>query len=145
MRQEWQAPGDSVLRAMLKSARRIAVIGAKDVPGQPVDRVGRYLIDAGYDVVPVHPVRRTVWGRDAVACVSDAPACDIVVLFRAPQFCAGHAREVLAMNGRPTCFWMQEGITSPEARRLMEDAGVMVVENRCIMVERARLLDGGRA
>ncbi len=144
MKQEWQAPGDSVLRALLGNARRIAVIGAKDASGQPVDRVGRYLIDAGYDIVPVHPVRRSVWGLPASACVSDAPACDIVVLFRAPQYCAGHAREVLAMAQRPSCFWMQEGITSPEARRLMEDAGVMVVENRCIMVERERLAGGGR-
>ncbi|MDO5535995.1 MAG: CoA-binding protein [Desulfovibrionaceae bacterium] len=139
------APADDVLRALLGGARRITIIGAKDVPGQPVDRVGRYLAEAGYELTPVHPKRRTVWDIPAVPSVTEVPAADIVVLFRASQFCADHAREVLAMKTRPACFWMQEGIFSAEARRLLEPEGVLVVEDRCIMVEHRRLAVGKAA
>lgn len=133
-------PTDETLRSLLSSARTIAIIGAKDVPGQDVDRVGRYLIAAGYTVIPVHPKRKTVWGMPALVSVSMVETADIVVLFRAPQYCPDHAREVLAMKTRPACFWMQQGISSPEARRLMQDNGIGVVEDRCIMVEHRRLL-----
>lgn len=136
------APNDAELRGLLSTVRRVAVIGAKDVSGQPVDRVGRYLIDAGYTVIPVHPKRKTVWGLPAFASVASVPGADLVVVFRAPQYCAGHAIEVLAMTTKPRCFWMQEGITSPVARELLEAAGLMVVEDRCIAVEHSRLCAG---
>lgn len=137
-------PTDQALRTLLSSARTIAIIGAKDVPGQDVDRVGRYLMDAGYTVIPVHPKRREVWGMPALASVTMVDEADIVVLFRAPQYCPGHASEVLSMKKRPACFWMQQGISSPEARRLMQDNGIGVVEDRCIMVEHRRLLASAR-
>lgn len=131
---------DETLRLVLASTRSIAVVGAKDVPGQPVDRVGRYLIAQGFEVLPVHPRRRVVWDLPVAASLAELPhPVDLVVLFRAPQYCPGHAREVLAMPVRPMCVWMQEGITSPEARRLLEAAGVKVVEDRCVMVDHARL------
>lgn len=129
------------LRAQLERARRIAIVGAKDKPGQPVDRVGRYLIDKGYEIYPVHPVRTTVWGLAAYPDLASLPGpVDIVNLFRAPQYCPEHAREVLALPWRPAVFWMQQGIHSPEARVLLTALGITVIEDACIMVEHARLL-----
>lgn len=55
-------PSDTAIRTLLEESRVIAVIGAKDKAGQPVDDVGRYLMAAGYKVIPVHPVRQNVWG-----------------------------------------------------------------------------------
>ena len=60
---------------------------------------------------------------------------DIINLFRAPEACPAHARETLALPWKPRCFWMQEGIRSAEARALLEPAGILVVEDACIMVE----------
>ncbi len=130
---------DKAIFPLLRQARRIAIIGAKDVQGQPVDKVGRYLIEQGFEVIPVHPKRKTVWDRPAFPSIQDVEAADIVVLFRAPQYCADHAREVLKMKHRPLCFWMQEGIRSAEAKSLMEANGIMVVEDKCIMVEHERM------
>ena len=140
MDQDACASSDAIF-TLLKRARRIAVIGAKDVQGQPVNTVGRYLIEQGFEVIPVHPKRKTVWGRPAFARIQDVEEADIVVLFRAPQYCADHAREVLEMKHRPLCFWMQEGIRSAEARSLMEANGIMVVEDKCIMVEHEQMAE----
>ena len=133
-------PSSDTLRSLLQSVCTIAVIGAKDTPTQPVDGVGRYLLQSGFAVIPVHPVRTGVWGLTTYASVRDIPApVDIVVVFRAPQYCPGHAREVLGMKHRPVAFWMQLGIRSSEAASLMEDAGIVVVQDVCLKRELCRL------
>ena len=132
---------DRLMRAVLGESRSIAIIGAKDKPGQAVDKVGRYLLEQGYRVVPVHPVRKTVWGLPAFASIAELPEpVDIINLFRAPEYCPGHAQEVLALGWKPKAFWMQLGIRSPEARQALAETGITVVEDSCIMVEHARLL-----
>ncbi len=132
---------DHILRQLLQESRKIAIIGAKDKEGQPVDTVGRYLIAQGYDVFPVHPVRKRVWGREAWPSVKDLPEpVDIIDLFRAPEYCPAHAREVIELSWKPKMFWMQLGIRSPEAGRLLFDAGIGVIEDLCIKIEHARLL-----
>ena len=134
-------PDDIWLRALLRNAKDIAILGAKDKPGQPVDGVGRYLRGQGYTIWPVHPARATVWGLAAYPDLAALPKpVDSIDVFRAPQYCPEHARQVLALPWRPKIFWMQSGIVSPEARELLEAAGVAVVENACLMVEHARLL-----
>lgn len=131
---------DASLKAQLSPGKTIALIGAKDRPGTEVDMVGRYLLDAGFRVIPVHPARTTVWGLPARKSLADIDVpVDIVNLFRAPAHCPAHAEETLALTRRPACFWMQSGIFSPEARHIAEAGGVMVVEDRCIMVEHRRL------
>lgn len=132
---------DDTVRSLLRTARTIAILGAKDKAGQPVNAVGLYLMDAGYTVYPVHPVRTTVWGLPCYASLAELPcAVDIVNLFRAPQFCADHARELLQLAWKPQCFWMQSGIRSPEAGTCMQQAGIRVIEDSCIMVEHRKLL-----
>jgi hypothetical protein len=128
------------LRGILETVRTIAVIGAKDVPGQPVDRVGRYLIRVGYTVIPVHPKRKSVWGLPAFAGLTDIPVpVDLVNVFRAPEYCAEHAREALKLSPLPQLFWMQLGIVNAEAVSLLAEQGVSVVEDACIMVEHAKM------
>ncbi len=135
-------PNNDALREILRKTRTIAIIGAKDAPGQPVTHVGQYLINAGFEVFPVHPVRQTVWGLPAYKSIGELPGpVDLIDLFRAAEYCPDHAREVLALPWKPLVFWMQLGISSPEATRLMEDAGVTVVQNACLMVEHRRLFE----
>lgn len=134
---------DDTLRDLLSRASTIAIVGAKDKPGSPVDRVGRYLMAAGYRVFPVHPVRRTVWGMPAAARLDHVPGLgfepDIVCLFRAAEHCPAHARETLSLPRPPMLFWMQEGIRSPEAGEMMGRAGIAVVEDCCLRTEHTRL------
>jgi len=131
---------DHELKALLAKVKTIAVLGANDSPGRPVDRVGRYLMDAGFTVLPVHPKRKTVWDLDAYSCLAELPfPVDLLDLFRAAPHCPAHAREVLDLPWKPAGFWMQSGIVSPEARDLLAGTGITVVEDRCLMVDHARL------
>ncbi len=128
------------LAALLDEVKVIAVIGAVDKPGRPVDRVGRYLIDAGFKVIPVHPKRENVWGLETYKTILDIPEpVDVVDVFRASQFCADHARECLQLQTLPRVFWMQSGIFNPEARELLSEKGVEVIEDRCLMVDHKNL------
>lgn len=136
-------PSDADLRDALSGCSSVAIIGAKDKPDSPVDRVGRYLIDKGFTVYPVHPVRQDVWGLATYRSMADIPhAVDIVNLFRAPEHCPEHARETLRLAALPKMFWMQQGIFSLEARAILSGTPVMVVEDLCLMVEHRRLLQG---
>lgn len=124
------------LASQLREVKTIAVVGAVDKPNRPVDRVGREMIEMGFDVIPVHPKRKDVWGLPTYATVNDIPRpVDIVDLFRNAQFCPDHAREVLKMDPLPKIFWMQSDIASPEAREILEGSGILVIEDRCLKVE----------
>jgi hypothetical protein len=127
---------DETIKDILARNGTVAVVGASDREGRPVDRVGRYLIDAGFNVIPVHPKRQGVWGLTTYPRLAEVPEpVDIVNLFRAREYCPDHARETLDMDPLPRVFWMQQGIMSPQARAILEPEGVLVVENNCIMVE----------
>ena len=133
-------PDPATIAEALAGQPTVAVVGAKDKPGSPVDMVGRYLLQAGFTVIPVHPARREVWGLLAYPTLADIPGpVDIVDLFRAAEHCPAHAREVLALPVRPRVFWMQSGIVSPEARDILADTGILVVEDLCLMVEHRNL------
>lgn len=127
---------DKELAALLSEVKTIAVVGAVDKPGRPVHDVGRTMMDMGFEIIPVHPKRTDVWGLTTYKTVNDIPQpVDVVNLFRAAQFCPDHAREALKMNPLPKCFWMQSGIISAEAREILADSGITVIEDRCLKVE----------
>ncbi len=132
---------DNTIKQVLTNAKTIAVIGAKDKPNQPVTRVCEYLIQAGYTIFPIHPVRSTVFGLPVYKCVADLPQpVDIINVFRAPEFCAAHAQEVVNLSWQPLCFWMQEGIRSSEAGKILAAKHIQVLEDICIKIEHERLL-----
>lgn len=129
------------LGEVLSKARTIAIIGAKDTEGHPVNRVGRYLIDAGYSVFPVHPVRKNIWGLPTYTSLVDiTEPIDIVNVFRTGDQCIQHAKECLLLARFPLVFWMQQGIWNKEARFLLEPRGVTVIEDACLMIELPLLL-----
>jgi predicted CoA-binding protein len=128
---------------VLRSARRIAVIGASSNPARPSYGVFRYLLDAGYDVLPVNPNETEVHGRPAFASLAEAVAAggpvEIVDVFRRSELCAAHAREAVAAGAR--CLWLQLGVVSWEAAQIAAEAGLSVVMDRCTAVEHRRLVD----
>lgn len=132
---------DEAIRDLLRSARRIAVVGASSNPARPSNDIVRYLVGAGYDVVPVSPNESEVEGRRAYPTLLDAVAAtgpiDIVDVFRRAEHCPAHAREAVAAGAR--CLWLQLGVVSAEAARIAARGGLTVVMDRCIMVDHRRM------
>ena len=127
---------------LLRSTRRIAMIGASSNPARPSHGVFRYLRAVGYDVVPVNPAETEVAGVAAYPTLAIAVEAtgpfELVDVFRRPEFCEEHAREAVAAGAR--CLWLQLGIVNAEAGRIAAAGGLEVVMDRCTKVEHARLL-----
>jgi len=135
---------DTGIAALLRRARRIALVGASSRPVRPAHGVMASLLRSGYDVVPVSPRETEVLGRrcypDLAAAAEAAGPFDIVDVFRRPEACPGHAREAVAVGAG--CLWLQLGIVSWEAARIAAAAGMPVVMDRCTSIEVGRLRDG---
>ena len=133
-------------KAVLEAARVIAVVGCSNEPFRPSYGIARYLKQVGYDVVPVNPKQRQCHGETCYASIGAVPydvEIDIVNIFRNARYTADMVREVVARvrrTGERPVIWTQLGVSSPEAERLAEEAGLPYVRNRCILVERERLL-----
>ena len=124
---------------ILAEARTIALVGASPKPSRPSHRVMRYLLDAGYRVIPVRPRDcDEVLGVPCVASLAeiDEPI-DLVDVFRREEHAPGHARE--AVEARASAFWLQLGLVSADARRIVEDAGIDYVEDACTAIVHRQL------
>jgi predicted CoA-binding protein len=118
---------------ILSEAHTIALVGASPNPSRPSNSVMRYLLGAGYRVIPVRPLVREVLGVPCVASLVeiDEPV-DLVDVFRRAEFCPGVAEEASA--ARAGALWLQLGIVSPEARAIAEAGGLDYVENECTAI-----------
>ncbi len=128
------------VRRLLESRPRIAVVGASADAGRPSNGVLRELHAAGFDVVPVNPHAAEVAGLRCYPSVAEAVAAtgpvDIVDVFRRPEACVDAARQAIEVGAR--CLWLQLGIANREAGRLAHDAGLLVVMDRCTIIEARR-------
>jgi predicted CoA-binding protein len=135
---------DAGVAAVLRDARRIAIVGASPDPSRPSHGVLRYLVRQGYDCVPIHPQAREILGIPAFGTLAEAVEAtgpvDIVDVFRRPESCAAHAEEAVAVGAR--CLWLQLGVVSWDAARIAAAGGLSVVMDRCTAIEHRRL--GGR-
>ena len=122
---------------ILLGAGTIALVGASPRPHRPSNSVMRYLLDAGYRVIPVRPHVREIHGIPCVASLAeiDEPI-DLVDVFRRADACPGVTQE--AVDAGAKAVWLQLGVVSPEARRIAEDAGVEYVENACTAIVHER-------
>lgn len=133
---------DAGIAELLRTSRRIAIVGASSRSWRPVHGVMTYLRAAGYDVVPVSPREREIEGLRCFPTLAEAVAetgpVDIVDVFRRPEACPEHAREAVAVGAR--CLWLQLGIVSVAAARIAREGGVAVVMDRCTKIDHARFV-----
>jgi uncharacterized protein len=119
------------MHELLEGARRIAVVGASDDPSRASHRVMGTLLRAGYEVVPVNPKVEEVHGVPAVASLTEIEGdIDIVDVFRRAEHAPDVARE--AVEAGAGTVWLQDGITSTEAREVAQEGGVGFVEDLCL-------------
>ena len=133
---------DQEIAELLSTARTIAVVGLSGNPDRPSFGVAQYLQSKGYRILPVNPTIDSVLGEKCYASVSEIPEkadvkVDIVDVFRRAEFVPALAEEAIAIGAR--CLWLQLGVIHEEAARRARDAGLLVVMDRCLAVERLRL------
>ena len=127
---------------IIRNTRRVAVLGIKteSQSGQPAFYVPEYLHRAGLDVVPVpvyYPDVTEILGKKVYRNVADIPGeIDLVDVFRRSQDVPPHVDDILA--AKPKAVWLQSGIRNDEAARRLAEAGIKVVQDRCLMVEHRR-------
>lgn len=133
---------DGILE-ILRETRTIAVLGIKpeSKSGQPAFYVPQYMQSAGYRIIPVpvyYPEVREILGEPVFRSVSEIGApLDMVNVFRRPHDIPPHVDDIIA--AKPKSVWFQLGIRNDEAAARLAEAGIKVVQNRCLMVEQRRL------
>jgi predicted CoA-binding protein len=129
-------PPDSVVRQLLESSHRLAIVGLSSNPDRPSYGVAQRMQSAGYDIVPVNPNERSVLGRPAYASLDDVEGpVDIVVVFRRPELTPPIAAQAARMGAK--ALWLQAGVVNEEAARIA--SGLIVVMDACIAVAHSRL------
>ena len=126
------------VETMLRQSRTIAVVGLSPKEARPSNMVARYLIDAGYEVVPVNPGQREILGLPCYPDLASVPVpVDIVDIFRNPKDVPPIVQSAIDIGAK--AVWMQLGVVNEEAAAAAEEAGLGVVMDRCIKVEHQRL------
>jgi predicted CoA-binding protein len=125
------------LISSMLTARRIAVVGVSQESWKPSHAIAQYLINAGYEVLPVNPNLTTVLGLRCYASLDQIPVpIDLVNIFRRPEFIPEIVTQAIAANAGG--IWIQSGLRSPAAAQLAKTARLLYIEDRCIMVEHAK-------
>lgn len=130
---------DDVIRDVLTGTRRIALVGASARPWRDSHHVMAFLLARGYDVTPVNPnlIGQRVHDRAVVGAVADARPLDMVDIFR-NRARAGEAVDA-AIAGGARVVWMQLGVIDHAAAARARAAGLVVVMDRCPVIEDRRL------
>jgi len=133
---------DDYIRAILNSVKVIAMVGASPVDVRPSYFAFKYLVQRGYDMIPVNPghVGKTLLGRPFVASLSEiGRPIDMIDIFRNSSHIMPVVDEALTLSPLPKVIWMQLGARDDAAAAKAETVGLKVVMNRCPKIEWGRL------
>lgn len=130
---------DDEIRQLLRETKVIAVLGIKPEShaNQPAFYVPKYMADHGYEIIPVpvyYPEVTEILGKQVFRDLNDVPGeIDLVNVFRRSEDLSKHTAEILAK--KPKAVWFQLGIRNDEVAAKLAQAGIKVVQDKCLMVE----------
>jgi uncharacterized protein len=131
-------PDRETLKNILEKAKRIAVVGLSDNPTRTSYEIASFLIEKGYEVIPVNPALESVFGIKAVPKLTDIEGhVDIVNVFRKSEFLYEVAEDTVKIAA--DVFWAQLGLVNEEAYDLLKENGITPVMDRCIKVQHFQL------
>ncbi|HKE93121.1 MAG TPA: CoA-binding protein [Povalibacter sp.] len=137
-------PPARVIERLLHDARTIAVIGLSDNPRRPSYEVAAALLEYGYRIIPVNPALAVWEGIRAVPdldhlsdVLGPGEQVDIVDVFRQPQHVAAIVEDCIRLQ--MPAVWLQLGVIDETAAQRAQDAGITLVMDRCLKVERMRM------
>ncbi|MDX8000308.1 CoA-binding protein [Xenorhabdus sp. Reich] len=131
---------DQYIAGILRKTKTIALVGASEKTDRPSYKVMAYLLNQGYQVIPVSPklAGQTLLGQLVINRLADIKQpVDMVDVFRKSAATYGVAEEAIAIGAK--VLWLQKGIINEETKSLAENAGLDVVMDRCPKIEIPRL------
>jgi uncharacterized protein len=129
---------DDIVEQILTTYRTITVVGASVAPAKAAHSVPAYMQERGWRILPVNPHADEILGGPAYRTLADVPEqVGFVDVFRPSRQTPDIARQAVAAGA--TALWLQLGIVSEEARAIAQDAGLLYVEDRCLVIEQRRL------
>ncbi len=113
------------------SMKTIAVVGMSPKEGRPSNYVPRYMMEKGYEIIPIRPGVKEILGK---RCYKDLDSMhikvDVVNVFRRSEYCPEIAKKAVQIGAK--AIWLQEGIISYEAKRIAESSGLLFVMDFCL-------------
>jgi len=130
---------DSEIKQIL-SMKNVAVVGMSRDPSKDAHLIPKYLINNGYNVIPVNPTADEILGRKCYKSLLEVPdKIDIVDVFRPSEHVPPIVKDAIAKGVK--VVWMQLGISNKEAAQEASNHGIKVIYNRCMLQEHQRLFD----
>jgi predicted CoA-binding protein len=141
------------VKSVINNYKVIVIVGISNTIGKPSHRVGAYLKQHGYQIVPVNPTIERVFGLKSYKSLIDIPeriakTVEVVDVFRKAEDVPTVVEQAIQLRkkyGRLCVIWMQLGIVNETAAEIARKAGLVVVMDKCIMVERRHLTEKPQA
>jgi predicted CoA-binding protein len=131
-------PSPDEIKNILERSKKIAIVGLSPKEERDSNRVAKYLMEKGYEIVPVNPGQKEILGQDCFKTLTDIPfKVDLVDLFLNPERVPPVVDQAIEI-GAPV-LWMQEGVIHHEAAQKAREAGLTVVMDRCTKREHTKL------
>ena len=145
--------GQNEIKEILTKYKTVAVVGLSREPDKDSHRVSAYLKVHGFRIIPVNPFADEVLGEKSYKSLLGIPAeiqktIEVVDIFRPAKDVppiVEQAVKLKEMHGKPYVVWMQLGIVNEQAAQMAKKAGLVVVMDRCMMVEHRRLFQSSPA
>lgn len=129
------------ISSLLAGAKTIAVVGLSPKENRPSNMVARYLLSAGYTIIPVNPGQNEILGQPCFPSLTAVPTpVDIVDIFRRSEDVLEVVQLAVSLKPLPLAIWMQQGIINEEAAELARRHGLQVIMDRCIKVDHQQYL-----
>ena len=133
----WKFAMQDPIQTILETCRTLAVVGLSSKPMRPSYGVSSYMQSHGYRIIPINPNEDSVLGEKSYSALDDVPeSFDAVVIFRRSEFVPEIVEGAIRKGAK--VIWMQEGVRHDDAARRAREAGLEVIQNRCILKEYAR-------
>jgi len=130
-------PARDIIAEILEQYHNLVVVGLSPKPTRPSNGVSAYMKARGYRIIPVNPNEKSILGERTYPSLEEVPnPIEVVVIFRQPK----HVPEIVetAIRKGAKVIWMQEGVVHEAAARKAREAGLEVVQDRCILKEYAK-------
>ncbi len=138
--QQHTNPSDDRIRELLHKYKKVAVVGLSSDPSRPSYAVAQYLLNKGFDIIPVNPNEKEILGKKAYPDLSSVPdKVEIINIFRRPEHVPPIMEEAITIGAK--VVWMQEGVVNHPAALKGSQKGVTVVMDRCMARECRSLCD----